>query len=50
MTIILPTWEDGVSRPAWANSSQDHISKITRKNELEVWLKQQSICFASAKP
>jgi hypothetical protein len=34
MPIILTTWESEIGRimvPGQANSSQDHISKITRK-------------------
>jgi hypothetical protein len=43
-------WEDLGWRPAWANNSQDSISKITRANRLEVWFKQQSTCFLGEGP
>jgi hypothetical protein len=38
----LVGWEQEVwgLRPAWANSLQDFISKVTRASGLEVWLKQ----------
>jgi hypothetical protein len=32
--------EDLGSRPVWANTSQDSISKIPEQNGLEVWFKQ----------
>jgi hypothetical protein len=53
MPIILAIWEAEIGNITVQNEPGqiDLISKKTpQQNRLEVWLKQQGICFASAKP
>jgi hypothetical protein len=53
--VILATWggwdqEDHGLKPAWANSSWDPISKITRAKGTGGVAQEVEACFASVKP